>query len=490
MVQSGGRLGATRFGRPADKLQGRLSQSAVRSDPRGAALAIFGLLTEGSTKSKQTATAAAQSLRGARTSDGAWGANGNADSSATALVLQALAKTGARQREQRRGPHRARLPASRRRATTARSRPTRASTRPATAAPFPRPRSRCRRIDALSAPTLRDLGRQDRPPGPRPVPAGGHGRPDLEGQLLRHHRRGLRWSRRHRRSPPSTARSSRCARSPRGRTARGSASAPAPRATTSPPTASAPAAPTSASRRATTTSPTPARSRAAAPTAATRAADSAAGKAADIAKGTTGDTVSGTVVGKGPKLAAKAGASDTGLTEPAARDDRARRPPRDALRARRGHRAPTPGRRRRGLRADHRRHPRRPRSGARLRHHRHPQGREPAAAPALAARRDARGRRRPDRDPAADPAERPRSEGRRHDRRVRALHAGEPHRELPRGPARHLRRMPPSSTPRFRRRSTRTRQPPPSSARSCSRTTPRSRSSPSSGRTSTRPSTT
>jgi hypothetical protein len=95
IAQSGGKLGPTRFGKPAEKLRGKLTQGAVRADPRGAAIGIFGLLTEGSTASKQTANATAQTLRGARTADGAWGLNGNADSAATALVLQALAKTGA-----------------------------------------------------------------------------------------------------------------------------------------------------------------------------------------------------------------------------------------------------------------------------------------------------------------------------------------------------------------------------------------------------------
>ena len=45
-----------------------------------------------------------------------------------------------------------------------------------------------------------------------------------------------------------------------------------------------------------------------------RSADSAGKAAGDIAKAGAGSSVSGTVVGTGPKLAAKAGASDTGLT--------------------------------------------------------------------------------------------------------------------------------------------------------------------------------
>jgi hypothetical protein len=95
MIQSGGRLPPTPFGKPANKLRGKLTSDAVRNDGSGAALAIFGLMTEGTTPSKQVAAAAAQTLLHSRTADGAWGRNGNADSSATALVLQALVKTGA-----------------------------------------------------------------------------------------------------------------------------------------------------------------------------------------------------------------------------------------------------------------------------------------------------------------------------------------------------------------------------------------------------------
>ena len=90
IVQETARLGASRFGSPAKKLAGRLSVQAVRADPSAAALAVFALLAAGD-RSKAAQTA--QALAGSRTFDGAWGPNGNADSASTALVLQALAAT-------------------------------------------------------------------------------------------------------------------------------------------------------------------------------------------------------------------------------------------------------------------------------------------------------------------------------------------------------------------------------------------------------------
>ena len=95
LVQNASRLGAARFGHPADQLAARLSQAAVQANPGGVALAIFGLLSAGGGSARRTANAAAQSLLASTTSDGAWGPDGNADSASTALVLQALAATGA-----------------------------------------------------------------------------------------------------------------------------------------------------------------------------------------------------------------------------------------------------------------------------------------------------------------------------------------------------------------------------------------------------------
>ncbi len=94
LVQNTGRLGASAFGHPLDKLVARLSDSAVRADPRGAAFAIVGLLSADSGSATAKAREAARSLLNATTSDGAWGPDGNADSSSTAVVLQALAATG------------------------------------------------------------------------------------------------------------------------------------------------------------------------------------------------------------------------------------------------------------------------------------------------------------------------------------------------------------------------------------------------------------
>ena len=95
LVQQTSGLGASAFGNPVAKLQARLSQSAVRSDPRGVAFAVFGLLAARDSAAKDRARAAADALLQSTTSDGAWGPDGNADASSTAAVLQALAATGA-----------------------------------------------------------------------------------------------------------------------------------------------------------------------------------------------------------------------------------------------------------------------------------------------------------------------------------------------------------------------------------------------------------
>lgn len=94
LIQSTGGLSATKYGDPAAKLRRSLSIDVARRDPRGTALAIFGLRAEGSDASKQAATAAGQALLDTLTSDGAWGPSGNADAVSTALVLQALALGG------------------------------------------------------------------------------------------------------------------------------------------------------------------------------------------------------------------------------------------------------------------------------------------------------------------------------------------------------------------------------------------------------------
>lgn len=99
LVQNTSRLGADAFGHPLDKITARLSQSAVRADPRGVAFAIFGLLSADTPGARRAAGAAAQALLASTTSDGAWGPDGNADSASTAIVLQALAATGVANRD-------------------------------------------------------------------------------------------------------------------------------------------------------------------------------------------------------------------------------------------------------------------------------------------------------------------------------------------------------------------------------------------------------
>ncbi|MET0558148.1 MAG: prenyltransferase/squalene oxidase repeat-containing protein [Solirubrobacterales bacterium] len=95
MVQYGGEFGAGHYGDPVAKITSQLSAEAVRQDPFGASLASFGLLAAGTPEARQLADATAQALLEIRTSDGAWGPSGNADSVSTALALQLLAATGA-----------------------------------------------------------------------------------------------------------------------------------------------------------------------------------------------------------------------------------------------------------------------------------------------------------------------------------------------------------------------------------------------------------
>ena len=95
MAQYGGQFGAGRYGDPVAKIGSLLSGEAVRVDPRGASLAALGLLAAGTEEGQKLAGATAQALLEIRTSDGAWGPSGNADSVSTALALQVLAATGA-----------------------------------------------------------------------------------------------------------------------------------------------------------------------------------------------------------------------------------------------------------------------------------------------------------------------------------------------------------------------------------------------------------
>ena len=94
MVQAAAQ-GSSAYGNPEAKLEGRLTPSAARSDPGGAALSILGLLAVNSSTARQTADAAAQALLTDATPDGGWGSQGLSDSASTALVLQALAASGA-----------------------------------------------------------------------------------------------------------------------------------------------------------------------------------------------------------------------------------------------------------------------------------------------------------------------------------------------------------------------------------------------------------
>jgi hypothetical protein len=93
MVQSAAQ-GSSSYGDPAAKLETRLTESATREDPGGAALAILGLLAINTGAARQSATAAAQTLLTSPTPDGGWGSEGLSDSASTALVLQALAASG------------------------------------------------------------------------------------------------------------------------------------------------------------------------------------------------------------------------------------------------------------------------------------------------------------------------------------------------------------------------------------------------------------
>lgn len=86
--------GSSAYGNPAAKLEGRLTASAARQEPGGAALAVLGLMAVDTSASRQIALAAAQTLLASPTPDGGWGNEGLSDSASTALVLQALAATG------------------------------------------------------------------------------------------------------------------------------------------------------------------------------------------------------------------------------------------------------------------------------------------------------------------------------------------------------------------------------------------------------------
>jgi hypothetical protein len=94
MVQYGGDFPSGHYGDPVAKISSQLSAESVRTDPAGSALAALGLLAAGTPEAKELATSTAQTLLEIRTSDGAWGPSGNADSASSALALQLLAKTG------------------------------------------------------------------------------------------------------------------------------------------------------------------------------------------------------------------------------------------------------------------------------------------------------------------------------------------------------------------------------------------------------------
>jgi hypothetical protein len=94
LVQSAA-TGSSSYGDPGAKLEDRLTPQAARQDPTGGALAILGLLALGTPAAREVAGSAAQSLLGSPTPDGGWGSGGLSDSASTALVLQALAASGA-----------------------------------------------------------------------------------------------------------------------------------------------------------------------------------------------------------------------------------------------------------------------------------------------------------------------------------------------------------------------------------------------------------
>jgi hypothetical protein len=88
LVQGAAGYGASHYGDPAAKLKNKLTEPAVRSSPGGSALAVLGLLATGD---EETAKSVAQVLLTSAKEDGGWGSS---DSESTALVLQALAKSG------------------------------------------------------------------------------------------------------------------------------------------------------------------------------------------------------------------------------------------------------------------------------------------------------------------------------------------------------------------------------------------------------------
>ncbi|HVW47537.1 MAG TPA: prenyltransferase/squalene oxidase repeat-containing protein [Solirubrobacterales bacterium] len=94
LVGFGGRFPAGHYGDPVAKITAALSEEALRQDPEGAAIAALGLLAAGTPEAEELAASTARTLLERHTSDGAWGPSGNADSAATALALQLIAKTG------------------------------------------------------------------------------------------------------------------------------------------------------------------------------------------------------------------------------------------------------------------------------------------------------------------------------------------------------------------------------------------------------------
>lgn len=94
MVRASASLPTSDLGAPSDRLTAALTETAVVADPQGAALAVLGLVADGSDDATALATSVAQSLLAGPLADGGWGPGGRSDSASTALVLQALAASG------------------------------------------------------------------------------------------------------------------------------------------------------------------------------------------------------------------------------------------------------------------------------------------------------------------------------------------------------------------------------------------------------------
>lgn len=91
LVQAGAGYGPVRYGDPAAKLKAKVTDAVAKADPGAAALAALGLQATGD---GDTAKAVAAVLLASPQADGGWGPEALSDSESTALVLQAIAKTG------------------------------------------------------------------------------------------------------------------------------------------------------------------------------------------------------------------------------------------------------------------------------------------------------------------------------------------------------------------------------------------------------------